>query len=275
MGDILTYPRDSITKYVYTFNPIKLRLNLNYVWIFTLLSVTIISLVSLIGVIFLTLNKKVTENKLLYLVAFSAGSMLGGAFYHLLPESLETQNIITVSTLAIAGILISYSIEILINWRLNKLQTIKDHPQAFIYMNLLGDGIHNFIDGMVVAGAFQIDNKLGLVTSIAIIFHEIPQEIGDFAVLMYGGIEPKKALIYNLLSGTTAILGAIVALTLSQYIVELSGFLVPFAFGNFLYIAGSDLIPKLRDEKNLSHSLIQLMFMVAGVLLLYALRLVE
>lgn len=248
---------------------------MNYTWIFTLLSVTIISLISLIGVIILTLNKKEAENKLLYLVGFSAGSMLGGAFYHLLPESLENHNIITVSTLALAGILTSYSIEILINWKLNRLQTSKNHPQAFIYMNLLGDGIHNFIDGMVVAGAFQIDNKLGLVTSIAIILHEIPQEIGDFAVLMYGGIEPKKALIYNLLSGTTAIFGAIVALTLSQYIDELSGLLIPFAFGNFLYIAGSDLVPKLRDEKNLFHSLVQLMFMVAGVLLLYTLRTFE
>jgi len=92
---------------------------------------------------------------------------------------------------------------------------------------------------------------------------------------MYGGIETRKALFYNLLSGTTAIFGAIVSLTLSQYVVELSGVLVPFAFGNFLYIAGSDLVPELRDEKNLSHSLVQLMFMVAGVLLLYALRLVE
>ncbi len=242
---------------------------------YSILSVTIISLVSLIGVIILAFNKKVTESKLLYLVSFSAGSILGGAFYHLLPESLETHNIITVSTLALAGIFTSYSIEILINWRQNKLQTNESHPQAFIYMNLLGDGIHNFIDGMVVAGAFQISNKLGLVTSIAIILHEIPQEIGDFAVLMYGGIETRKALFYNLLSGTTAIFGAIVSLTLSQYVAELSGFLIPFAFGNFLYIAGSDLIPKLRDEKNLSHSLVQLLFMVAGVLLLYTLRTFE
>jgi zinc and cadmium transporter len=190
----------------------------------------------------------------------------------LLPESLEVLNVSTFSSLALTGIFTSYVIEMLLHWRHCHVPTSEDHPHTFVYMNLFGDGVHNFIDGLVIAGAFQINTRLGLVTSVAIILHEIPQEIGDFGVLVYGGIETCKALMYNLLSGVTAILGAIVSLIIGIRIAGLSQFLVPFAFGNFLYIAGSDLVPELRDEKELSRGLVQLFFMIVGVLLLYFLR---
>ena len=135
-------------------------------------------MVSLIGVLVIPFGHKLTESRLLYLVAFSAGGMLGGAFFHLLPEALETLNVTTVSTLALAGIFTSYCIEMLLNWRHCHIPTSEDHPHTFTYMNLIGDGVHNFIDGLVIGGAFQVDYKLGFVTSVAIILHRFLRRLG-------------------------------------------------------------------------------------------------
>jgi zinc and cadmium transporter len=247
----------------------------NHTWIYTTLSVTIISLVSLTGVLVITFTKKLSKSRLLNMVGLSAGGMLGGAFFHLLPESLSNQNITTVSTVALTGIFTSYCIEMLLNWRHCHIPTSDDHPHTFVYMNLIGDGVHNFIDGLVIAGAFQVDNNLGLVTTLAIILHEIPQEIGDFGVLLYGGFETRRAIMYNLLTGVTAIIGAFLALILGSRLTVLSDSLIPFAFGNFIYIAGSDLVPELRDEKDFLKSVVQLSYMVSGVVLLYLLRFIE
>jgi zinc and cadmium transporter len=131
------------------------------------------------------------------------------------------------------------------------------------------------IDGIVVAGAYQVDVKLGIITTLAIILHEIQQEIGDFGVIVFGGMSEKKAILYNLLSGFTAIFGAVLSLLMSNHITWLSSSLIPFAFGNFLYIAGSDLVPELKDEKNPLRGAIQLFYMILGVLLLYSLRFLD
>ena len=223
-----------------------MSIDLNYTWLYTVLSVITISLISLIGAFIVALNYKLTKSRLLNLVSLSAGGMLGGAFFHILPESLKIHNITTVSVYALSGLFMSYCIEMLLNWRHCHVPTSEGHPHSFVYMNLIGDGVHNFIDGMVVAGAFQIDHRLGFVTCIAIILHEIPQEIGDFGVIIYGGFDTRSALLFNLLSGVTAVFGALISLVMSSLVGELTSFLVPFAFGNFLYIAGSDLVPELR-----------------------------
>ena len=136
-------------------------------------------------------------------------------------------------------------------------------------MNLIGDGVHNFIDGVVIAGTYMVDIRIGIITTLAIILHEIPQEIGDFGVIVYGGVEARKAIYYNLLSGVTAIGGALLALLLGEYIEAFSVSIIPIALGNFLYIACSDLVPELKDEKNLSYGIIRLSLLVFGVSLLY------
>jgi zinc and cadmium transporter len=209
------------------------------------------------------------------MVSLSAGGMLGGALFHLLPESLETYEITTASTIILAGIFTSYLIEMLLYWRHCHIPTSIEHPHTFVYMNLIGDGVHNFIDGLVIAGAFQLSHRIGFVTSLAIILHEIPQEIGDFGVIVYGGVEVRKALYYNLLSGLAAILGVVFYFTLNSAVVGLSGYLIPFAVGNFIYIAGSDLVPEIRDEKDLSRGLTHFFFMLIGVFLLYLVRFIE
>lgn len=240
-----------------------------------LLSVTVISLISLIGVLVLSIDKNISKRKLMYLVSFSVGGLLGGAFFHLLPESLEKYNVKVVSVFILSGIFVSFFIEMVLNWRHCHIPTSMDHPHTFVYMNLIGDGVHNFIDGLIVGGAFLVDINLGFATSLAIILHEIPQEIGDYGVLVYGGMRPRKALYLNLCSGLTAIFGALIALALNNFVDVLTGYLLPFAVGNFLYIAGSDLVPELKDEKDLGESLIQLFVMIVGVILLYALTFVE
>jgi len=241
------------------------------VWFSTLLMVSVISLVSLVGVLFL-LRKGLEKDGILYLVSLSVGGLFGGAFLHLLPESLEIQSVEAVSLTILMGILSSYFIEMLLKWRHCHIPSSSEHPHTFAYMNLIGDGLHNFIDGMVVAGAFLSSMSLGYATSIAIILHEVPQEIGDFGVLLFGGMNVKKALAFNLLSGLTAVAGAVLALMIGGVSEGLTGFLLPFAVGNFVYIAGSDLVPELQDDKPLVNSLIQLAFMVLGVGLLYLLR---
>ena len=139
-------------------------------------------------------------------------------------------------------------------------------------MNLIGDGIHNMVDGIIIGGAYLTSQSLGLATTLAIILHEIPQEIGDFGVLIYAGLSRRRALLLNLVSALTAVLGVVLSLTLSGYVEGLVKFLLPFAAGNFIYIAGSDLVPELQDEKRISSSLIQLALMVLGLVLLYLLK---
>jgi zinc and cadmium transporter len=233
--------------------------------------VSVISLVSLVGVLFL-LRNGVEKDGLMCLVSLSVGGLFGGAFLHLLPESLEIQSVEAVSLTILSGILSSYFIEMLLKWRHCHIPSSSEHPHTFAYMNLIGDGIHNFIDGMVVAGAFLSSMSLGYATSIAILLHEVPQEIGDFGVLLFGGIDVKRALAYNLLSGLTALAGAVLALLIGGVSEGLTGFLLPFALGNFVYIAGSDLVPELQDEKPLVKSLAQLVFIMLGVGLLYMLK---
>ena len=139
-------------------------------------------------------------------------------------------------------------------------------------MNLVGDGIHNFIDGAVIAGSFMAGVPLGLATTVAVILHEIPQEIGDIGVLIHGGFSRTKALFVNFISALTAVLGAVAVLLATGHIENLTVFLVPFAAGGFMYIAGSDLIPELHKETNALKSILQLAFIMAGILIMLFLR---
>lgn len=242
---------------------------MNNIWVYSIISVVFVSLISLIGAVIIFINRELSKETLLNLVAFSAGSMLGGAFFHLLPEAVNTMNITSVSIGALTGILLSYCVEMLLTWRHCHIPSSENHPHTFVYMNLIGDGVHNFIDGVVIAGTYMVDIRIGIITTLAIILHEIPQEIGDFGVIVYGGVEARKAIYYNLLSGVTAIGGALLALLLGEYIEAFSVSIIPIALGNFLYIACSDLVPELKDEKNLSYGIIRLSLLVFGVSLLY------
>lgn len=139
-------------------------------------------------------------------------------------------------------------------------------------MNLFGDSVHNFIDGLIIAATFLVDINLGIVTAIAIGLHEVPQEIGDFGVLVYAGFKKKKALILNFLVASTVILGGIVGFFLAEQIEGSIQFLIPFAAGGFIYIAASDLLPEVRKEKNLVKSLTSFGFFLIGFAIMYLVK---
>ena len=151
----------------------------------------------------------------------------------------------------------------------------KTHIHPFAYMNLIGDSLHNFIDGLIVAGSYLISIPAGIATTIAVIFHEIPQEIGDFGVLVHGGFTKGRAIFLNFITALTAVLGAVFALVLNNYVTHVEGYLISLAIGGFLYIAGSDLIPELHKETEISVSLIQILIFILGIIIMIALLLLE
>jgi zinc and cadmium transporter len=197
------------------------------------------------------------------LVGFASGTLLGGAFLHLLPESLTPENDqMTVMWYVIVGIVSFFALEKFLYWRHCHEKECPTH--TFVYLNLVGDGIHNFIDGMVIAATFMIGFELGFATTLAVIFHEVPQEIGDFGVLVYGGLSRKKALIYNFISAVTAILGALATYFLA-YLRSIEALLVPFAAGGFIYIAATDLMPELHKKSHAGESMVQLFMILLGI----------
>jgi len=247
------------------------------VWLYSLVSVVVVSLISLIGVLTFSLKEENLKKILLYLVSFSAGGLFGDAFIHLIPQAAEKSFGLHVSLYILLGIIVSFVVEKFLQWRHCHIPTSEEHPHSFAYMNLFGDAVHNFIDGLIIGGSYLASIPLGLATTLAVVFHEIPQEIGDFGVLIYGGFNKSRALFFNFSTALTAIFGAIVALSLGFLIQEnFIPFLVPFAAGNFIYIAGSDLIPELhKEEPGLLKSTLQLTAFILGVLILFSLIFLE
>lgn len=243
------------------------------VWADSLLSVALVSALSLAGAFVLVLRREPNRDFLLYLVSFSVGGLFGGAFFHLIPEaSLANGFDYQVSTSVLLGVLSSFFVEQVLRWRHCHVLASDDHPHSFAYMNLFGDAVHNFIDGLAVGGAYLVSTSMGLATTLAICLHELPQEIGDFGVLIYAGFDRRKALLYNFLTALTAFVGTVFALALSVYVEGVTAFLIPFAAGNFIYIAGSDLIPELHAEATLGRTVVQIAAMVLGASLLYSIR---
>ncbi len=246
------------------------------IWFASLISVFLVSLISFVGVFFLAVKKSVLQRILFFLVSFAAGSMLGGAFIHLLPEAVDQLGLgFKFSLPILGGVLAFFILEKFIAWRHCHIPTSRKHPHPLALMNLVGDAFHNFIDGVVIAASFMTDFSLGMVTSLAVVFHEIPQEIGDFGVLVYGGFSKGKALLFNFASALTAVLGAILTLFLGSRLLGVIPLVIPFTAGGFLYIAGSDLIPELHKETDVLKSGLQLLGLLLGIGLMVTLSLSE
>lgn len=245
------------------------------VWAYSLGSVLIVSIVSFVGLFTISVSEKGMKNSLLFLVSFSAGALFGDAFIHLLPEAAEEGFTLYISLITLGGVIVFFILEKFIHWRHCHIPTSKSHPHPLAFMNLIGDGVHNFIDGLVIAGSYLASIPVGIATTIAVILHEIPQEIGDFGVLLHAGFSRKKALFFNFLSAMTAVFGATVALIIGSGTANMSNFLVPFAAGGFIYIAGSDLIPELHKETEPKKSAVQLLAFVAGIGVMMMLLLAE
>lgn len=225
------------------------------------------------GILTFMLERELHRGLLLYLVSLSVGGLFGGAFFHLIPEAVEASGFTPrVSVYILIGILTSFIVEQCLKWRHCHVLTSEEHHHTFGYMNLFGDAVHNMIDGMIIGGSYLVSSSMGLATTLAVCFHELPQEIGDFGILLYAGFRKRTALLYNFLTALTAFIGAVVALALSVHIENLVMFLVPFTAGNFIYIAGSDLIPELHAEEKLNRIIVQLAAMVLGMMLLFSIK---
>ena len=235
-------------------------------WMYSLISVFFVSLLSFVGVLFIAVKEEKLKKILLFLVSFAAGGLLGDSFIHLLPEAIKESGFtLGVSLAVLVGLLLFFVLEKFICWRHCHIPTSKSHPHPVVFMNLIGDGFHNFIDGAVISASFLTTIPLGIATTLAVVLHEIPQEIGDFGVLLHGGLSKNKALIFNFASALAAVGGAILVLILGERIVGVSQLLIPFTAGGFIYIAGSDLIPELHKETNLAKSLIQMVGLILGI----------
>jgi zinc and cadmium transporter len=245
--------------------------------------VSVVSAVSFTGVLTLSLQTSVLKKILIYLVGFSAGALLGGALIHLLPRAVSTAGSLNlrISLYAMSGIFVFFLVEKFVHWKhrhgTGKRQGADDSepPMHLGVMNLVGDGAHNFIDGLVIAASYLAGYQVGLTTTIAVILHEIPQEIGDFGVLLYAGFERKKALLFNFFTAVTALAGAVAALLVGRLFENFSPALVPFTAGGFLYIAAADLIPELQKEQSPVRSVIQFIALLCGVGLMIGFTLME
>lgn len=238
--------------------------------LFILLSTFFVSLMAFVGILTLSVKKQTMKKILLALVAFSAGASMGSSFFHLILESSEFLSYGEISFFTLFGFVILFFVEKVIHWRHCHEARCKIH--TFGYVNLIGDGVHNFLDGLIIAASFISSFKLGLITTLAVILHEIPQEIGDFGVLVYAGFNRKKALFFNFLSALIAILGGFIGYFIpSEYFLKI---LLPFAAGNFIYIAASDLIPEIRKEVNMKKSLTEFGVFLLGISLMYLLAFV-
>jgi zinc and cadmium transporter len=236
---------------------------------FIIIATFLVSLISFIGALTLFLKEKTLDKILLFLVALSAGALLGGAFFDLIPEAINKvgvaeESLFKIFLYLIFGFCVFFILEKYIKWHHHHSIS---HPEikSFSYLILVSDGIHNFIDGLIIAGAFVASFPVGLATTLAVIFHEIPHELGNFGVLVYGGFSRVKALFFNFLSAIFAILGGFFGFFLSEKIGSSAVFLLPFAAGGFVYIAASDLIPRINEEENSKKSIFHFLIFLTGI----------
>ncbi len=238
---------------------------------YILASTIIVSLLSLIGIFTIGMSETTFRKAIFFMVSFATGVLIGASFFHMLPESLGNANVREVMTFFVLGFSSFFLLERVLRWRHCHEDECEVHPVT--YLALIGDSIHNFIDGVVIAVSYMIDVKLGVLTTFAVISHELPQELGDFAVLVYGGFSKKDALLFNFLTALTAVAGAILGYTQLKSDASLS-YLLSFAAGNFTYVASSDLIPELHKVVELKRSILSFSFFVVGLVVMFAFTLV-
>lgn len=247
-------------------------------WFWSLFAVLVVSCISFVGLATLGLKLKKLKTVVIYLISFAAGALLGDVFLHLLPEAVESEGGfgLSLGLGVLGGMVVFFLLEKVIHWRHCHMPVDgKEHVHAFAYTNLIGDALHNFLDGVLIAGSFLVNWPTGIATSLAVILHEIPQEIGDFGVLIHGGFTRKRALWLNFLTALTAIVGAVVTLLVAGQMEEIVRWLIPLAAGGFIYIASADLIPELHKETTTRRSLGQIVAFLLGIGVMASLLLME
>ena len=253
------------------------------IWIYSILSVLAVSLVSLVGVLTLALSGNKLQKLVFLLVALSVGALFGDVFIHIIPEVFESSpNVILTSTYILLGILIFFVLEKFLHWRHAhgcEDEECETHMPGGVApigkMVLASDGFHNFIDGVIIGASYLASIPIGIATTLAVILHEIPQEMGHFGILIHSGYSKGKALFYNFVSALFAILGVFVPLLLVGGVEKIIEIVLPIAAGGFIYLAGSDLIPELHKSTDIRKSFSQFVFILVGLGLMYLLLFIE
>jgi zinc and cadmium transporter len=258
---------------------------MNEAWLYTFLSVFGVSLISFVGLFTFSMRAERLRTVLIYFISFAAGALFGDAFFHIIPEVVRTQGFgFYVSLSFLIGIIIFLVIEKSIHLHQYHTHGIEDHGREapdgrlrpFVFTNMFGDAIHNFGDGLIIGASYLVGVSVGLATTFAVAFHEIPHEVGNFSILVHGGFSRGRALFVNFLTALVAVVGALAALLLSDAIGGIQQFVLPVAAGGFIYVAGSDLIPELHKESDDARKVFfQLVVFVLGIALMALLLLIE
>ncbi len=243
---------------------------MNNIWLYTFLSILLVSLIAFAGIIFFVLKFEIFKKLQTLLISFAIGTLLGGAFLHLIPESLKHGHTILAPLMIIFSIVVFFILE-------KYLHILRhNHPQEsgiknFGPLNLIADGMHNFLDGILIAAAYKIDLHTGIIATSAVLAHELPQEIGDFAVLIQAGYTKRKALLFNFISALSAFAGGLLVMLFPGLSEEFSHYILPLAAGGFIYIALADLIPELNFKQSVIMSVSQVLSLSFGILVMYLL----
>jgi zinc and cadmium transporter len=229
-----------------------------------------IASISLVIIIALSWKEKILNEILLLLVALSAGTMIGGAFLHLLPEAIEETEGELIFPIILIGFMIFYVLEKVLHF--HHTHKAGEHAHTFHYMSIIGASIHSFVDGLLIAASFVISIPLGITTSIMVASHEIPKKVGDFGVLVYGGFDKKKALFINFTVSLGVVIGGIIGFIISTSVEIATDFLLPLAAGGFIYVGAADLLPEIRKETDVRKSIIILEVIILGILFMWILK---
>lgn len=242
------------------------------IWISAIGSTLLVSVLALSGIVLLALKGLKTEFFIFSLISFAIGTLFGNSFFVLIPESFHVfRDEKMVGMLVVSGILGMLLLEKAVHWKHDRANKKHTEILPLGYISLVTDGLHNFTDGILIAAGWMTSPEIGITTTVAVIMHEIPQEISDFGVLLHAGFHRKKALWFNFLSATTAIAGAVLTLWVGSVIRSLSVYVLPIAAGGFIYLAGSSLVPEINKEKSLRKNIIQFAFIFLGLVLMHAL----
>lgn len=240
------------------------------VWLNALISTLVVSLISLIGILFIMLKSSQLQRFLLVLVSFSVGAMLGNAFFHLIPESyFHIDSPKLTSWLIIAGFMAFFVIEQLLHTHHSPNNENNESVKPYGYLSLYADAIHNFVDGILIGAAWLFSPEVGIATTISVILHEVPQEISDFGILLKAGFTKKRALINNFIVATTAILGTLLALWFGHEVAHFSEYILPIAAGGFIYLAASSLLPEVLRNTTKRNWYINYGVVIIGLVLMY------
>ena len=246
------------------------------IYFYSFVSVVVVSLISFVGVFTLSLREDILRKYIFTFISVAVGALLGDALIHLIPEAFEVStNITQTSVLIISGILLFFIIEKFLHWHHHGEDKEVEHIHPAGKLVLFSDGMHNFMDGIIIGASYLVSIPVGLATTLAVILHEIPQEIGDFAVLLHSGYTKRRALWLNFLSALTSVLGVLFILIVGGVAELSSKFFLPIAAGGFIYIAVADLIPELQKTKEVKYSIAQIVAVCVGVLAMIALTLLE